>query len=152
VVQSLPDAVARVRVKAEAGLLPAEVADLAERIKDETDALHQEFGTQRRTARDVPASAFAQAERYELCFAAAACLHLWLNNAPESPDPGGPPTVWHDALWLRACLSTVLTRLGHSPGAAGPEAYDRLAEHTLGTATPTLTAALGRRSAVRSAL
>ncbi|MFD3622510.1 acyl-CoA dehydrogenase family protein [Streptomyces sp. NPDC058676] len=152
VVQSLPDAVARVRAQAEAGLLPAEVAGLAERIKDETDALHRELGTQRRTARDVPAAAFAQAERYELCFAAAACLHLWLNNAPEAPDPGGPPTVWHDALWLRACLSSVLTRLGHSPGAAGPEAYDRLAEHALGTATPTLTAALGRRAKVRSAL
>ncbi|MFJ8234060.1 acyl-CoA dehydrogenase family protein [Streptomyces sp. NPDC094448] len=151
VVQSLPDAVARVRALAETGQIPAEAADLAERIRDETDLLHQDLGARRRTARDVPASAFAQAERYELCFAAAACLHLWLNNAPDAADPGGPPTVWHDALWLRACLSTVLTRLGHSPGAAGPDAYDRLADHALGASTPTLTAALGPRVATRSA-
>ncbi|MEU9291693.1 acyl-CoA dehydrogenase [Streptomyces sp. NPDC048275] len=157
-VQSLADAVARIRAQAEAGGLPPEVADLADRIKAETDALHQELATQRRTARDVPPEAFARAERYELCYAAAACLHVWLNNARPPADSGArpqaapaeEPTVWHDGLWLQACLSTVLTRLGHPLGEAGAAAYDRLAEHALDTAIPTLATVPGRHP-VRSA-
>ncbi|MEW2267534.1 acyl-CoA dehydrogenase [Streptomyces sp. NPDC047853] len=147
VVQSLPDTVARVRARAEAGLLPAAVAGLAERIGAEADALHQELGAQRRTARDVPPSAFVLAERYELCYAAAACMLLWLHHdealAQAQGGSGEPPAVWHDGLWLRACLSTVLSRLGHTLDAADAEVYDRLAEHTLDTAPPTLASAFG---------
>ncbi|MFE2053910.1 acyl-CoA dehydrogenase family protein [Streptomyces sp. NPDC059459] len=153
VVQSLPDTVARVRARAEAGLLPAAVAGLAERIGTEADALHQDLGAHRRTARDVPPSAFVLAERYELCYAAAACMLLWLHHdealAHERGGPGGPSAVWHDGLWLRACLSTVLTRLGHVLEAADAEVYDRLAGHTLDTAPPTLASAFGP-AAVRS--
>lgn len=135
-VQNLPDAVVRIQAQAYEGLLPREVAVLANRIKDETDTLHRELEAQQRTARDVPASAFARAERYELCFAAAACLQIWLGNARP---PGDRPTIWRNGLWLQACLRTVLTRLGHPLDEAGATAYDRLVEHVLDGASPTLT-------------
>jgi hypothetical protein len=59
-----------------------------------------------RPAREVPAEAFALAEQYDLCFAGAACLLLWLHNRTMLPDA-----------WLRACLTRVLTLLGGCPPA-----------------------------------
>ncbi|MGW2332239.1 acyl-CoA dehydrogenase family protein [Streptomyces sp. NPDC001700] len=136
-VQSLPDAVARIAEQADRGLLPRQVAALAEQVKGVADALHTEFAALRRTPQDVPPTAFVLAERYELCFAAAACLHLWLNN-PRSAEDEQPPSIWRNALWLQATLRTVLTRLDIPLAEAGAEAYDRLAEHAFGAVVPTL--------------
>ncbi|MBT2398896.1 acyl-CoA dehydrogenase family protein [Streptomyces sp. ISL-100] len=137
-VQSLPDAVARVRAQAAEGLLPRQVAALADRIRQATDTLHEELATRQRSARTVPSAAFARAERYELCYAAAACLQLWLGNMPLPEARGEQPTVWHDGLWLQACLHTIATRLGLPLEEADDAVYDRLVEHFLEDRVPTL--------------
>ncbi|MER6169540.1 acyl-CoA dehydrogenase family protein [Streptomyces violaceorubidus] len=130
-VQSLPEAAARITAEADAGRLPRETAVLAERIRAEADALHEELAAQRRTPRDVPAESFALAERYELCYAAAACLRLWLDNPWPAGRAGEVPAAARNGLWLQACLRLVLTRLGHRLDEAGATAYDRLADHAL---------------------
>ncbi|MGW6208645.1 acyl-CoA dehydrogenase family protein [Streptomyces sp. NPDC055089] len=139
--QSLPAAVARIAEQAERGLLPRQVVVLAEEVEAAADALHTEFAELRRTPQDVPPTAFVLAERYELCFAATACLQLWLNN-PRPAGDAHSPTIWRNALWLQAALRTALTRLGSPLEEAGAEAYDRLAEHAFGPAVPTLRSTL----------
>lgn len=57
---------------------------------------------------------------YEVCYAAAACLHLWLGGEPDGP-------LWHDAGWLRAALHALRARLAglmREPAPA-PESDDR---------------------------
>ncbi|MFC9132794.1 acyl-CoA dehydrogenase family protein [Streptomyces sp. NPDC057099] len=135
-VQSLPDAVDRIHAQAGEGLLPPQIAALADSIERETDTLHGELAVRQRSARSVPASAFARAERYELCYAAAACLRLWL-AAPRGAH-GTQPTVWQNGLWLHACLRTIATRLGLPLDPEDGEIYDRLVEHTPDGGLPTL--------------
>nr|AGS49324.1 acyl-CoA dehydrogenase, short-chain specific [uncultured bacterium esnapd2] len=55
--------------------------------------VHEEMAKYAPSARGVPASAFALAERYELCFAGAAALYLWQDSDPDA---------------AHACLSHVL--------------------------------------------
>lgn len=51
--------------------------------------------------------AYELAEAYELCFAAAACLHLWSAGAPRHErEP-----LWEDGLWVRAALRVLLDRV-----------------------------------------
>nr|ARU08070.1 MlcH [uncultured bacterium] len=57
------------------------------------EQVHEEMAAYTPSARGVPASAFALAERYELCFAGAAALHLWQDSDPDA---------------VRVCLSHVL--------------------------------------------
>jgi hypothetical protein len=135
-VQSLPDAVDRIHAQTGEGLLPPRIAALADRIGQETDTLHEELAVRQRSARIVPASAFSRAERYELCYAAAACLRLWLADTPEAH--GGQPTLWHDGLWLHASLRTIATRLGLPLDPEDGEIYNRLVEHTQDGGLPTL--------------
>ncbi|MFF2025124.1 acyl-CoA dehydrogenase family protein [Streptomyces sp. NPDC058171] len=140
-VQSLPHAVASVHAQVGAGLLPPQIAALADRIGEAADALHTELATRQRSARSVPSSAFALAERYELCYAAAACLRLWLNNAPSHETSHGRHTIWRDGLWLQACLHTLANRLGHpfdEADEADEAVYDLLVEHCPEGALPTL--------------
>ncbi|WPO69674.1 acyl-CoA dehydrogenase [Streptomyces sp. KN37] len=114
-VQSLPLAA---DLAGDAG--PPDVAYAARALAAESERLHEEIAACR-TAGGVPPAAFDLVQRYEWCFAGAACLALWLHNAPSHDT-----RWWQDALWIRACLTTVLTRLGLAPP-AGHDARDLLA-------------------------
>jgi hypothetical protein len=92
IVQTLRPAAARLGGPAAARLLAA------------AEALHGELAAWRPAARDVPPEAFDLARRYELLFAAAACVHSHL--ASRTPGP-----------WL----DTVLASL--EPGPAAEDAY-----------------------------
>ncbi|MEU5092041.1 acyl-CoA dehydrogenase family protein [Streptomyces sp. NPDC021356] len=120
-VQLLPDAVGRLRTAVGQGQLPAEAARMADELTEIADAVHTGMEQQERTVRDVPQSAFDLAERYELCFAAAVLVHLWLDSA-RTP---------HDGLWLQAGLALVLGRLGHAVDETRAGAFDRLADRLL---------------------
>ncbi|OZM73109.1 oxidoreductase [Amycolatopsis antarctica] len=103
IVRALPDAARHARDRAAAD--PADrnlaaVAALATAIEDEAAELHTEIAAGMGATREVPAAAFLAAERYELCYAASACLLLWWHN-PESTEPE----------WARACLSFVAEEL-----------------------------------------
>ncbi len=63
--------------------------------------LHRELALVRPAARP-PAASHDLAIRYELCFAAAACLHLW---ASEHSRLAAISPLWQDGLWPRACLA-----------------------------------------------
>lgn len=49
-------------------------------------------------------AAYELAAAYEVCYAAAACLHLWHNGASDSP-------LWSDGGWLCAALQALRERL-----------------------------------------
>jgi alkylation response protein AidB-like acyl-CoA dehydrogenase len=123
-VQSLTGAVGRLGTAADQGLLPADTLAMARDLAAVTDGVHAAMESQERTPRDVPQSAFELAAQYELCFAGAALVHLWLDGA-RTP---------HDALWLRAGLAVVLTGLGLHVDESRATAYDRLADRLLGSA------------------
>lgn len=133
VVQGLPFAITALRDRGRRGAVPATVVELAVRLGDAAAALHDELAVTAPTPRDVPARAFALAARYELCFAGAACLQLWLHNVDDvagiGDDGGADPrvAVWRDALWLEAGLRYVVDRLGPAPAASGASVYDRVA-------------------------
>lgn len=98
VVRNLPVAVAALRASGEQD----ELAGLAEELLAECVTLHDELAAYRPGGRDVPAGAFDLARRYELCFAGASCLWVWLAN-PERWDAADP--------WPLACLGHVLDDL-----------------------------------------
>ncbi|MBP2702776.1 acyl-CoA dehydrogenase family protein [Microbispora sp. RL4-1S] len=108
-VQDLRAAVAR---------LPAgpAVTALAAELLEACDEVHDEMSRLAPSVRDVPARAFALAQRYELCFAGAAAVGLWAAN------PG-----WRDEIWLESGLSYVLARLRPGTRRRG-EVFDRLYE------------------------
>ncbi|WP_369359721.1 acyl-CoA dehydrogenase family protein [Streptomyces sp. cg2] len=124
VVASLPKAVAKVRDLAARGKASSELAALAVRLGRATDALHQDLAAHTPSPRAVPSAAFALAERYELCFAAASALHLWLRNAPRT----GPAT---DDVRLRASLVKALATWGEPVGPSEAEIYGRLGDTVL---------------------
>ncbi|MFI8460102.1 acyl-CoA dehydrogenase family protein [Kitasatospora sp. NPDC085464] len=100
------------------------VLALAERLLDATDRLHEAMAAVRFAPRAVPAEAFDLAERYELCFAAASALHLWLRGTGSGV--GAVPDTW-----LRGCLVTALTDLGEPVEDAEAEVLDHLADDLL---------------------
>ncbi|MFF6995692.1 AMP-binding protein [Streptomyces sp. NPDC008313] len=103
VVQSLPDAVERVRA-----LAPAAVAARAGQLLAAAEEVHAELAAHRHSAREVPQSAFASARRYALVYAGAASLHLWLENTGTARAAG---PLWDGAAWLDAVLARLLRRL-----------------------------------------
>ncbi|MFH8626586.1 acyl-CoA dehydrogenase family protein [Streptomyces vietnamensis] len=119
VLAGLPTAVAALREQAaeegERGSL-APVVSLAERLLDATDRLHEAMATVRFTPRAVPGEAFDLAEHYELCFAAAGALHLWLHGTATGTT------------WLRGCLVKALTDLGEPVTPAETDVLDELAD------------------------
>lgn len=111
------------------GAAPTVLAELARRLLAEAAAVEAELAQNHRGARDVSTDAFALAERYELVFAGAAALHLWLANPGRHEDP-----LWREALWVRAALGNVLHRLdGGRPDRA---VLDDLADHILASPAP----------------
>jgi alkylation response protein AidB-like acyl-CoA dehydrogenase len=121
IMQDLPDAVAEL-----AAVAPDDVVRQAARIHHIADDLHADLAAYRPTARDVPPAAFELARRYALCFAAAACIRLWLANRSWAAGAG----PWSDGLWLRVALDRLLR--GLTPGQAETgecdTGYDRLAD------------------------
>ncbi|WP_367042222.1 acyl-CoA dehydrogenase [Streptomyces sp. Je 1-332] len=105
VVASLPVAAAEVRHLADEGLASEGLADLAARLHATAGRLHEDMAGARFAPRAVPVRGFELAERFELCFGAAAALHLWLRGA-EHAGAGADDT------WLRGCLVKALTDLG----------------------------------------
>lgn len=71
------------------------------------DEVHGRMAAIRPSARPG-IEAFEVAADYELCFAAASCLHLWVAGAAGGSADG--------ALWLRAALRHLLDGLGRAPG------------------------------------
>lgn len=120
-VQGLPDAVAGLSAPGAGRTRPpghdlGAVEALARELLDHCDDLHAALATCAPSPRDVPAEAFALAQRYQWCFAGAAVLQLWLAN------PG-----WRDRIWPEAALTYVLARLGSDPDRA---VFDRLFDET----------------------
>jgi alkylation response protein AidB-like acyl-CoA dehydrogenase len=97
-VQSLPEAAGRLR---EDG--PSEVARFIGPLLAEIERLQLLATEFVPVAGGLPSTAFVLAERYERAYAAAACLHLWRENADRATGP-----LWENALWLRACLMSLL--------------------------------------------
>jgi len=135
VVQALPAAAARLSEQAGTGEVPVGLARMADQLRAAVVGLQRELAEYVPTARDVPAAAFELARRYELCFAGAACVHLWLHNftAPWATVSRDEPTaaLWRDGLWLRAALARVLDQLGARRERADLAVHDRLAEQLL---------------------
>ncbi|MFJ2609304.1 MULTISPECIES: acyl-CoA dehydrogenase family protein [unclassified Streptomyces] len=106
-VQSLPDTAARVRSSA-----TPELTSLLDRLGTELALLEAESTAFVPTAGGLPSTAFTLAERYERLYAAAACLALWDANSALRTGPLG-----ENALWLRACLTTLVGDDENTPSA-----------------------------------
>jgi hypothetical protein len=114
-VQLLPAAADRVAAAAEAGRAPAGLATAARMAVAATADLHRTLAGVRAAARPAAAS-FELAGQYEICFAMAACLHLW--EAGHRVGGITNAALWEDALWTRACLRELTGRLGYGHPAA----------------------------------
>lgn len=132
VVQALPRAIAEAREHVESGAIPAEIGELAVQLGVAAAEVQAELAATSPSLRDVPAASFALAARYELCFAGAACLQLWLRNVGRATNAAGTTTaaLWRDALWLEASLRFVVARLrlGAVGAASGDPVHDRIAD------------------------
>jgi alkylation response protein AidB-like acyl-CoA dehydrogenase len=88
VLRALPGAVTR---------LDGRTANLARRIERITAEVHAQLATTGGAVDAVPVASFRLAERYALCYAAAACIQTWLHV--------------HDGDWLDGVLARILSRL-----------------------------------------
>ena len=120
VVRGLPAAIHRVEAMAADGEVPPDLLGLVQELGKVAADLHEALAACGPAGTEAAPSYFRLAERYELCFAAAAALGMWLRDA--SP---------RDELWLRACLALALDRLEPARGARDPGSFDRLAEAAL---------------------
>lgn len=73
--------------------------------------------SQVRPAPRPPMAAYELAAAYELCFAGAACLHLWSARA----DLRFVEPLWQDALWVRAALYALSGPLAELLGEPRPD-------------------------------
>ncbi|MEU2339198.1 acyl-CoA dehydrogenase family protein [Streptomyces sp. NPDC013172] len=101
-VQSLPELVASIGAQA----APIGLADHAHALCAVTERLHSLMADTRPAARPSMA-AYELAAAYELCYAGAACLHLWATG--EGRHRG--ERLWEDGLWVRAALRMLLARI-----------------------------------------
>jgi alkylation response protein AidB-like acyl-CoA dehydrogenase len=83
---------------------------LTRAVRGHADSLHASMSAGR-PASHPAAAAFGLAASYELCFAAAACLHLWQAGQDTAAAPLWNEALWDEALWLRACLAELAARL-----------------------------------------
>jgi alkylation response protein AidB-like acyl-CoA dehydrogenase len=122
VVQRLPDSIDELIA------LDSSFAAMGQALRDIADDLHERLAAYRPTARDVPNEAFTLATRYADCYAAAACIHVWLHNHEAAGD-GVTAGPWQAGDWLAACLARLLGRLRPSMAADHSAAIDRLIPH-----------------------
>lgn len=102
VVQSLPALAGSV---ADRGA-PAGLAEHAAALRDTAGRVSGLMAAVRPAARP-PMAVYELAAAYELCYAGAACLHLW--TAGQARHAGEP--LWQDGLWVRAALRALQARL-----------------------------------------
>ena len=106
ILQSLPQAVEQLRTLIiNKKLTETRLLALAETLLEETNALIEKLSACVLSAREVPQSHFELAAQYELCFAGAACIQLWLHNSDNSSGR------FSQALWMEVCLTHLLKRL-----------------------------------------
>jgi hypothetical protein len=104
---------------------PAGLAQHAAALLDTVELVHALMGETRPSARPKTA-AFDLAAAYELCYAGAACLHVWAAGLSRHQDE----PLWHDGLWVRAALRALADRLAailripRPPAASGDERID----------------------------
>jgi Acyl-CoA dehydrogenase, C-terminal domain len=115
VTQSLPG------LAAQAERANGELAAVARGVAAAAAQVHDRLALARPAARP-DAGSYELAALYELCFAAAACLLLW-QGGERAALPAASP-LWEDALWTRACLTELGSRLaqrdrGLASGVAG---------------------------------
>jgi hypothetical protein len=89
-----------------------------------------------RPAARPPMQAYELTAAYELCFAGAACLHLWSARAHQR---AGEP-LWRDGLWVRAALYALSGPLAELLGEQRPEPKPE-ERRTLGRLAPVIRAA-----------
>jgi alkylation response protein AidB-like acyl-CoA dehydrogenase len=119
---ALPGLLADLRGLTASGELPGQVLALAITLESATAQLHRELGTLVPAVRQIPTAHFALARRYELCFAAAACLNLWLHNAD----------LRSDTTWIEGAMVVALRLLGVSVAAEVCGSLDELARRACG--------------------
>ena len=126
---ALPELIAELRGLTASGELPGRVLALAITVESATAELHRELGAIVPAVRQIPTAHFALARRYELCFAAAACLNLWAHNRHIHTVEGG---VRSDTAWLEGSLVVALGLLGVRVTAQDSRALDELARRAAG--------------------
>jgi hypothetical protein len=102
VVQALPALVESIGSRP----APTGLADQAAALGAMAEYLHGRMADVAPAARPAMA-AYELAAAYELCYAGAACVHLWATG--ESEHAAEP--LWQDGLWVRAALRALLARL-----------------------------------------
>ena len=122
---ALPELIAELRGLAAGGELPERVLALAITLESAAAELHRDLRTVAPAVRQIPAAHFALARRYELCFAAAACLNLWARNTSE----GG---LRSDPVWLEGALVVALSLLGVGVTDEASRSLDELARRAAG--------------------
>lgn len=132
---ALPELIAEVHGLTARGELPERVLGLAIELESATAALHRELCAVVPAVRQIPTAHFALARRYELCFAAAACLSLWVHNSAE----GG---LRSEPVWLEGALVVALGLLGMSVAPEAGGSLDELARRAAGPAGETATSLL----------
>lgn len=110
VLQGLPEAVDEVVTVVRDGGAPPELESLSDELLAAATDVASALAEHKAAVGDVPTADFDLARRYELCFAGAAALRLWLHNRERHDGLA----IWEDATWLRACLSRVLRTLGRA--------------------------------------
>ena len=111
VVQALPTVAESDPVRTVPGLA-AQAAALCQ-----TTAHLSDLMSQVRPAARPPMAAYELAAAYELCFAGAACLHLWTARAHARSNDA----LWQEGLWVRAALYTLSGPLADLLGEPRPE-------------------------------
>lgn len=124
-VQSFPDACRRILEHVSQGSLPEIIGVLVKNIKNEISHTIDAMAAYKPASKDIPQEIFHLAARYELCYAATACMQLWLHN---SAGMKSKHILWQDALWLEVCLHHILLRLNPSCPVPVIYAYDRLVD------------------------
>jgi alkylation response protein AidB-like acyl-CoA dehydrogenase len=101
-VQSLPELAASI----DSRTVPIGLPDHARALCGVVERLHSLMADARPVARPSMA-AYELAAAYELCYAGAACLHLWATGQ----DRHHGERLWEDGLWVRAALRMLLARI-----------------------------------------
>ncbi|WP_285573766.1 MULTISPECIES: acyl-CoA dehydrogenase family protein [unclassified Streptomyces] len=127
VLAGLDASVAELRRRAEDDPALRGAVESAERLVAVERRVHTEMESRQGLIGDVPPEVFDLARRYTLCYAAAACIGLWVHSSGLAAG-GATAALWQDGLWLRAALDRILERLGE-PGSGDPEAYEGLLAH-----------------------
>ena len=122
---ALPELIAQLRGLTASGELPGRVLALAVTLESASAELHRELGATVPAVRQIPTAHFALAHRYELCFAAAACLNLWVHNRHL-------PGLRSDTAWLEGAMVVALRLLGVRVATQDSRSLDELARRAAG--------------------